>query len=202
MNGARFNRKKVIVLMRAVVAVAVVLTLGLYACSERIVPPAVPPNPAVKPAPRPVQPPPVVQTPPPLATGADWRDWPVTPGNWVYRPSSTRSQAVFGADPAAPKFAVTCDKSAGQVMLSHAGAFPPGETGRMTIRTTSGQNTLTVANGGGTPAMVAATLPPRDPQLDSMAYSRGRFVVSIKGSPDLVVPSWSEFARVLEDCRG
>jgi hypothetical protein len=81
MNGARFNRKKVIVLMRAVVAVAVVLTLGLYACSERIVPPAVPPNPAVKPAPRPVQPPPVVQTPPPLASGADWRDWPITCGH-------------------------------------------------------------------------------------------------------------------------
>jgi hypothetical protein len=187
--------------MRAVVAVAVVLTLGLYACSERIVPPAVPPNPVAKPAPRPVQPPPVVQTPPPSATGTDWRDWPVTPGNWFYRQSGNGTQAIYGPDIATPKFAVTCDTSAGQILLSHAGAFPPGETGRMTIRTTSGQTTLSMANGTTTPPMVVATLNPRDPQLDSMAYSRGRFVVSIRGSSDLVVPSWSEFARVLEDCR-
>jgi hypothetical protein len=200
MNTKTFNRKKVFAIMRAVAAAVVVLALGLYACSERIVPPAVPTNPQViRKAP---PPPPVVQTPPPSAAGSDWRDWPVTPGNWFYRQSSNGSQAIYGADIATPKFAVTCDTSAGQILLSHAGAFPPGETGRMTIRTTSGQNTVAMANGTSTPAMVTATLNPRDPQLDSMAYSRGRFVVSIKGSADLVVPSWSEFARVLEDCRG
>ncbi len=190
--------------MRAVAAAVVVLALGLYACSERIVPPSVPGNPKAKPAPlpRPVQPAPVMPSPPPTATGADWRDWPVTPGNWFYRQSGSGSQAIYGADSATPKFAVTCNKFAGQISLSHAGAFPPGESGRMSIRTTSGQNTVAVTNGTTTPPMVTATFAPRDAQLDSMAYSRGRFVVSIKGSQDLVIPSWSEFARVLEDCRG
>jgi hypothetical protein len=85
--------------------------------------------------------------------------------------------------------------------LTHSGQFSTGETGKMTIRATSGLKTFAAANTGGTPPLVAAELAASDPHLDMMAYSRGKFVVQIKGTPDLVVPSWPEIARVVEDCR-
>jgi hypothetical protein len=34
-----------------------------------------------------------------------------------------------------------------------------------------------------------------------MAHSRGRFAVSTPGTNDLIIPPWSEFVRVVEDCR-
>jgi hypothetical protein len=59
----------------------------------------------------------------------------------------------------------------------------------------------TVANTNATPAYVAAELSPVDRQLDALAFSRGRFLVSVKGAADLVIPAWPELARVIEDCR-
>jgi hypothetical protein len=35
-----------------------------------------------------------------------------------------------------------------------------------------------------------------------MAFSRGRFLVTVEGGASLVVPAWPELARVIEDCRG
>jgi hypothetical protein len=40
-----------------------------------------------------------------------------------------------------------------------------------------------------------------DPLLDALAFSRGRFAVSVSGTPALVVPPWPEIARLVEDCR-
>jgi hypothetical protein len=40
----------------------------------------------------------------------------------------------------------------------------------------------------------------RDPLLDQMAYSRGRFMLAA-GGQELIVPAWPEVARVVEDCR-
>ena len=40
-----------------------------------------------------------------------------------------------------------------------------------------------------------------DPLLDAVAFSRGRAAFSDSGQPTLVVPSWAEAARVVEDCR-
>jgi hypothetical protein len=47
-----------------------------------------------------------------------------------------------------------------------------------------------------------AQLPVSDPLLDQMAFSRGRFLVTIEGGPSLVVPAWPEVGHVIEDCRG
>ena len=41
----------------------------------------------------------------------------------------------------------------------------------------------------------------RDPLLDAMAFSRGRFMVEMGGAQTLVLPAWSELGRVIEDCR-
>jgi len=40
-----------------------------------------------------------------------------------------------------------------------------------------------------------------DPLLDAIAFSRGRFAVSMPGSPALVMPAGTEIAHVVEDCR-
>ena len=48
---------------------------------------------------------------------------------------------------------------------------------------------------------LAVTLDARDPLLDAMAFSRGRFAIEVAGQPALYLPSWSEVGRVIEDCR-
>jgi hypothetical protein len=48
---------------------------------------------------------------------------------------------------------------------------------------------------------ISAELAMMDPLLDAMAMSRGRFAVTVAGTPSLVLPSWPEVARVVEDCR-
>ena len=52
------------------------------------------------------------------------------------------------------------------------------------------------------PPWLAADLAPRDPLLDALGYSRGRFIVAGNGLPTLVVPAYAEVLRVAEDCRG
>ena len=42
---------------------------------------------------------------------------------------------------------------------------------------------------------VTADLAANDPLLDAIAFSRGRFVVSMPGMAALVVPAWPEAAR-------
>ena len=72
----------------------------------------------------------------------------------------------------------------------------------MVIRATTGSAQYPLANAGGQPAQVAATLSPLDQILDKVVFSRGRFVVDVAGAPSpLVIPTWPEFARVVEDCR-
>jgi hypothetical protein len=40
-----------------------------------------------------------------------------------------------------------------------------------------------------------------DSLLDAIAFSRGRFGVSVSGAGVMVVPTWAEVARVVENCR-
>ena len=54
--------------------------------------------------------------------------------------------------------------------------------------------------GGAGPSQVA-TLSARDPLLDAIGFSRGRFAVEVAGLPDLILPTWAETERVVEDCR-
>jgi hypothetical protein len=59
------------------------------------------------------------------------------------------------------------------------------------VRTTSLERTL--------PA--TGILGAQDRLLDAIAFSRGRFSVEIAGTPRLILPSWPEPARAIEDCR-
>jgi len=68
----------------------------------------------------------------------------------------------------------------------------------MRVLTETTSRVLDAAPDGGS---VAAVLPARDPLLDAMAFSKGRFAVEVAGLPTLYLPSWIEVSRVIEDCR-
>lgn len=132
------------------------------------------------------------QTTPPPPPAADWRDAPQTAGNWTYAGNGSASGATFGNG----QFIVQCD-AARTVTLLRAAVPRVGAVG-FSITTSTGTRALT---GTATPRGVVTTLPARDSVLDAMAFSRGRFAVSVTGEPTLYMPSWTEISRVIEDCR-
>lgn len=60
---------------------------------------------------------------------------------------------------------------------------------------------LPASQASTTPAYYAAEIMPRDPILDAMAFSRGRFAVEAGGLRSMAIPNWAELGRVVEDCR-
>jgi hypothetical protein len=164
------------------VAAPGLLLIGLAACVPR---PAAPP-----PEPPPPPPPPAPSPPPPAAEPpGDWRDVPLSAGDWALQGRT----ASFG-EPGAAVFAMRCD--GGRISLARLGA----QSGRtIAVRTTYGERVLP-ANGEG--AALVASLAVNDALLDEIAFSRGRFMVRTEGAAPLFLPAWPEAARVIEDCRG
>ena len=159
--------------MRKTALIAGAAALALLAgCASK-------PAPQPAPAPVPVPPPPPPAPPPPIA---DWRDIALSPGDWRY---SEEGAARFGADGAG--FTIRCDRPGRQVVLAREGG-----TGAMIVRTSAGVRSF---------ASASAALPVSDAFLDAIVFSRGRFTVEVAGLPMLVMPSWPEPARVVEDCR-
>lgn len=169
--------------------VATALAL-LSACAT----PRKPPPPVAAPPPRPAPPP-----PPPPPPPADWRDAPATPGTWSYRSDPTAPTAEFGSTPGQPLLSLRCERAAGLIRLRSVGAA----TGPLplTITTTSARRAFTVAPEQAQPPAVGLAIPARDPILDAMVFSRGRFMIEVPGLPTLYLPAWPEVARVVEDCR-
>lgn len=174
---------------------AFVATLALAGCSET--PPIVPP-PAPRPVPAPVPAPTPVPAPKP-APSADWRDWPLTPGTWAYKQDARGSVALYGVSGGEAELILRCDSGRGRIVLSRKGVG----VATVTLRTTSTLRQLAVQPlpAGPTP-WLAAEIAPRDPLLDAIGFSRGRFLVEGNGLPTLVVPAYAEILRVVEDCRG
>jgi hypothetical protein len=159
--------------------------VALAAC----VPPARPlpqptPEPRPAPTPRPTPPP----APPPASS--DWRDWPLTPGDWRYTATAGGSVARFGTGVAS----LTCDRAASTVTFA-----VQGSGSRAVVRTSSTARTLSLTPGAA--GMVQVRLPARDGLLEAMGFSRGRFVVEGATPRPLVIPAWPEILRVAEDCR-
>jgi hypothetical protein len=115
-------------------------------------------------------------------------DAPPAPGDWSYSGGGAAPQAAFST-PGATLFALRCD-AGGQIGIVRLGA----ESGPVTIVTSFGQRVLPAAGTDG------RALPASDPLFDQIAFSRGRFLVRSAGG-DLVLPSWPEPARLIEDCR-
>ena len=131
---------------------------------------------------------------PPRASG-DWRDAPQTAGTWTWALAGGHSTASYGSVGQPPLLTLDCDRSAASVAL----AVPSvAIAGPLVITTTAGTRALAAT---GTSTGLAATLAARDPLLDEIAFSRGRFMVETPGRAALYLPSWPEVGRVIEDCR-
>jgi hypothetical protein len=103
-------------------------------------------------------------------------------GQWSYVPSATGSEARYGTH-----ISIRCDRASRTVSIA---------------RPNLPDSSLTIATSALTRALpVGGRLLANDPLLDSIAFSRGRFLVSGGSGPILAVPSWPEAARSIEDCR-
>lgn len=169
-----------------------ITALALAACSA-----PTPPAPAPQPMPPPSAPlaaPPVVA---PVQQAADWIDWPIEAGTWVYRTDARGSVALFGPAGGDAVLTLRCDKGRDRVYLSVAGTV----AGSLTVRTSSMLKTFAAVPSSVTPPYVAAEIMPADQLLDAMAFSRGRFAIEIGGARAMALPNWAEVARIVEDCR-
>ena len=152
------------------------------------------------PAPKPRSAPPVTRPAPtaPAAPAANWNDRAPPPGFWTYTRDGRGSIARFGQAGADALFTIRCDATGARIFVSRSGST----AARMTLRSTNGAKAYDTLPTSGTPPYVAAELAARDPQLDAMAFSRGRILIGLGGAGDLILPIWPEFTRVVEDCRG
>lgn len=118
-------------------------------------------------------------------------DAPVTPGDWRY----AAGMATFAGPDGSALLTLRC--SGGAVTLDRAGVGSASAP-TLIIRSEAISRALSATATAGS---VAASLPPQDPLLDAIAFSKGRFAVESAGLPTLYVPSYPEITRVIEDCR-
>lgn len=160
------------------------LALALAGCAAPpppVAPP--PPPPAPAPPPRPVASAPV-----------DWRDAPLAPGAWALSILGPVSTARYGG-----AITIAC-RHHGAVDITLPGpATSPAP--HFTIITSSRSADLTGAGTGPNDGPPVLTLAARDPLLDAIAFSRGRFVVEAEGRARLILPADPAISRVVEDCR-
>lgn len=158
-------------------------------------------TPAPTPAPVQTTPPPAPAPPSPMPAPApeNWMDAARTPGNWSYRSTSGGSMALYGEAQTDARFSIRCDASARSVTLMRAGNAPG--TVPMRILTETAERTVNAQPTGGELPYLAVSVPARDPILDAMALTKGRFAVETSGMPTLYLPAWAEVTRVIEDCR-
>ena len=176
---------------------ALALTFGIAACV---------PAPDSTPAPTPTrvtQAPAPAPAPAPVPTYDNWMDAPATPGNWSYSSQTGGTIAAFGASANEPLLTMRCDRSAGRIVLTRMGQPSRQSTGQpgLVIRSETATRALPAQTATGQSAMLSAAVVARDPLLDAMALTKGRFAVETPGYPTLYLPAWAEVTRVIEDCR-
>lgn len=164
--------------------------LALAACAA----PPPPPVPQPVPAPKPAVAPPAQPQP----TTAEWIDWPLAAGDWVYRRDERGSIGLFGASGQNAKVTLRCDTQRRRIYLGREGT---GTGGKMVVRSSSSMKEFVASPTGATPAYLASEIMPNDPILDAMAFSRGRIAIEVTGQQPIAIPSWAEITRIVEDCR-
>ena len=173
------------------------LALGMLSLLASCAPP--PPPPVAASPPRAV----IAPTRPVPAAPADWRDAPATPGTWRWSLTGGKSTASYASAAAAPLVTLTCERSRSLVVLARAAQGADAAAGAvpMELTTTSSAHALMSDPALAAPGWLATAIPARDPLLDAMAFSRGRFALGAAGQATLYLPSWPEVSRVIEDCR-
>ena len=160
-------------------------------------PPLAPPPPRPAPAS-----PPRASLPTSLPTPQDWRDAPITPGDWRWSRENGASVSRFGLPGQPSALELRCDVARGVVALAlPAQAWAASGPASISITTSTLNRPLVADPPSGADQRLVVSLPAHDPLLDAMAFSRGRWRIEAEGRPALTVPSWPEVARVIEDCR-
>lgn len=118
-------------------------------------------------------------------------------GSWSYVTVPGGSEATFANTAAQPQLTITCSRPTRQVTLAKPAT---GAAAFISVWTTGQTRNLPSSYNPAT-GKLSATLAAFDPLLDAIAFSRGRVEVGVAGQAALVVPSWAEAARVIEDCR-
>lgn len=157
-------------------------------------------------APTPAPAPPARRTAPPVAkpqpmaprapAASDWRDAPITPGDWHWASEGGDSVARFGM-PGTTALALRCIATTRMVAIDMPN---PGGSQPLSVTITTSSQTRSLS-GQPRGEWLEITLGARDNLLDAMAFSRGRFMVRAAGRTGLFLPSWPEVTRVIEDCR-
>ena len=119
-------------------------------------------------------------------------------GRWTYATVPGGSEVTFANAAAQPQLMIRCARPTRQVTISK----PATAAAPFLFVWTSGLTRNLPASFNPTTGRISATLSAFDALLDAVAFSRGRVAVSVSGQPTLVLPAWSEAARVIEDCRG
>jgi hypothetical protein len=110
-----------------------------------------------------------------------------------------RSTASFGMPGTGSQVTLTCDRGSGRVLLARAGSASAAVP--LAVATSTSRRPLISEPSLGTTGWLVVPLPARDPLLDAIAFSRGRFALETAGLATLYLPAWPEISRVLEDCR-
>jgi hypothetical protein len=118
-------------------------------------------------------------------------------GNWTYSQVPGGSEASFLNTAGQPQVTISCARPTRQVTIAKpsTGAAP-----FLSVWTSAETRALAASYNPAT-GKISATLAAFDAFLDAVAFSRGRVALSVAGQAAIVVPSWAESARVVEDCR-
>ena len=118
-------------------------------------------------------------------------------GTWTYSATASGSEASFVNASGLSQLTIRCVAATRRIIISKpatvAAPFLNVWTSAVMRNIPASFNPATMRLS----AEVVAT----DPLLDAIAFSRGRFGVSVSSGPALVVPAWAEAAHVIEDCR-
>lgn len=128
-----------------------------------------------------------------------WMDLPATPGDWRHQMAQGFSMAVFAGPGQPDAFILSCNLQTRDFSLQRATTVRVPAA--MTIRTETLTRTLDPAPAMARNPHLTVSIPAADPLLDAMALSKGRFAIEVEGVPPLILPSWAEVSRVIEDCR-
>lgn len=118
-------------------------------------------------------------------------------GNWSFAQTAGGSDATFVNASALAQLIIRCTRATRRVtILRPASAAAP-----FLNVWTSAQSRQLPASFNPLTGQISVELAASDTILDAIAFSRGRFGVSVSDAPALVVPAWAEPARIIEDCR-
>ncbi|MBX9727978.1 MAG: hypothetical protein K2X31_03625 [Sphingopyxis sp.] len=181
-------------------ALALIALPFLASC---VAPRASAPAPVSTPAPAVAAPVPGPAAPAPRPTANDryQGDWSVAdlgPGEWRYRREGAASAAHFGLANEGAEATIRCE--GGMVTLSRMGVIPADMAAFINVRTSFAERQLPIRSAS-RGWLTAAPLAARDPLWDQIIYSRGRFLIEATRNEPMLVPTRSDVARVIEDCR-